>query len=207
MRRLTSRHLGPICIGWRVLALVVAMAAAGGAPGALAAPPMEGQFAEDFTLLDPPAKVPPIALRALDGARVRLGDFAGQVVLVNFWATWCAPCVREMPSLDRLQAELAGEGLIVAAVSVDRGGAAAVEPFAAKYGLAHLRLLLDPKSEVARALGLPGLPTSYVLDRGGDVVGVLTGPAEWDSPEAKALLRHYLREPSAPKPQNAARGR
>jgi len=180
------------------LAAIVALASiAGRVPAVRATPPvLQGALAEDFNLLDPPVKAPPVAVRDLAGKRVRLGDFRGQVVLLNFWATWCAPCVREMPALDRLQAALGGDGLAVVAASIDRGGRAAVEAFAAKHGLKHLGLYLDPKSAMARALGLTGLPTTYLIDRAGGVVGVMTGPAEWDSPAAQALIRHYLREPA-----------
>lgn len=189
-----------------LVAVLLALFASGG-PGAapaLGAAALDSEFARDFNRLDPPVPAPLEVFEDLAGARVRLADFRGQVVLVNFWATWCAPCVREMPTLDRLQAMLAGEGLVVAAVSVDRAGRQAVEPFAAKLGLEHLALFLDPKSALARAFGLSGLPTTYLIDRAGRVVRVLAGPAEWDSPEVVALIRHYLEKKSAAQRQNAA---
>jgi len=139
-------------------------------------PPLEGAFAEDFTLLDPPVPAPPDAVTDLAGRPVRLADFAGRVVLVNFWATWCAPCIREMPALDRLQAALGDAGTA----------------FASELGLKHLALYLDPTSTLARAFGLSGLPTSFLIDAAGRVVGGLQGEAEWDSPEAQALIRYYL---------------
>jgi len=157
------------------------------------APPLEGRFALDFSLLDPPVPAPLASFEDLEGARVRLADFRGRVVLLNFWATWCAPCIREMPSLDRLQAALGGEGLLVAAVSIDRGGRGVVVPFAAKLGIANMRLYLDTRSVLARAFGLSGLPTSFLIDGRGRIVGAITGPAEWDTPEAIALVRHYLK--------------
>ncbi|MFQ5467096.1 MAG: TlpA disulfide reductase family protein [Kiloniellaceae bacterium] len=185
----------PLAIACAALVVLGSMVA--GAPAARATPPaLQGEFAEDFNLLDPPVKAPPVALRDLDGKRVRLGDFRGQVVLLNFWATWCAPCVREMPALDRLQAALGGDGLAVVAASIDRGGRPVVEAFAKRLKLTRLGLYLDPKSAMARALGLSGLPTTYLIDRAGGVVGVMTGAAEWDSPAAKALIRHYLGEPA-----------
>jgi thiol-disulfide isomerase/thioredoxin len=121
-----------------------------------------------------------------------LSDFAGRVVLLNLWATWCAPCVREMPTLDRLQAELGGPDFEVVALSSDRAGAAAVEPFFRTHGLSRLGVYLDPQGEATRALGTRGLPTTVLIDREGREVGRLEGVAEWDSPEAKALIRAYI---------------
>ncbi len=169
---------------------------------AAAAP--DGPFARDFSLLTPPVPAPLEAFQDLDGGRVRLADFKGGVVLVNFWATWCAPCVHEMPALDRLQSILAGEGLTVLAVSIDRGGRDVVVPFAKKLGLKNLGLYLDPKSALARGFGIAGLPSTFLIDAQGRVVRVLSGAAEWDSHEAVNLIRHYLKAADADKVQDAA---
>ena len=127
-------------------------------------------------------------------------DFHGQAVLLNFWATWCAPCVREMPALDRLQARLGPEGLSVIALSVDRRGLEVVEPFYRRLSIEALDIYLDPANQVARSFTVPGLPTTYLIDPDGQMVGVLAGPAEWDSPDALALMRHYLPQGS-PEPE------
>ena len=163
------------------------------------APTLQGPFADNFTLLDPPVPAPPESFQDLDGAPVRLADFGGRVVLLNFWATWCAPCIREMPSLDRLQAALGDEGLSVVAVSIDRAGGKVVAPFAEKLGLEHLGLYLDPKSKFSRTFGLSGLPATFLIDAEGRLVGGMNGPAEWDSPDAMALIRYYLK-PLAKRP-------
>ncbi len=97
------------------LAFALAFAEPRNAAAADSAPPLRGAFGENFTLLDPPVPAPGEVFTDLAGARVRLADFEGRMVLLNFWATWCAPCVREMPSLDRLQAALGDRGLRVAA--------------------------------------------------------------------------------------------
>ncbi|MEQ8355395.1 MAG: TlpA disulfide reductase family protein [Kiloniellaceae bacterium] len=165
------------------------MTASGSAPSA-----PEGPFAKNFTFSNPPAPAPSVPFRALHGSEVTLADFKGKVVLVNFWATWCAPCVREMPSLERLHQALEGEGLAVLAVSLDRGGAGVVAPFLNRLNLQHLPIYLDPKARLAQAFVLNGLPTSFVIDRAGQVVAGLVGPAAWDAPESKAFLRHYLRQ-------------
>lgn len=163
------------------------LAASGDSPSA-----PEGPFARNFTFSDPPVPAPSASFRTLDGDAAVLADFRGKVLLVNFWATWCAPCVKEMPALERLHRELAGEGLAVLAVSQDRDGAAAVTPFLARIALQDLPVYLDPKGVLGREFALKGLPTTFVIDREGRVVAGLVGPAEWDSSEALAFLRHYL---------------
>lgn len=186
-----------------LVAGVLLTAVPGPAPGQ-EAPPLAGEFARNFTLLDPPVPAPLDVFQDLAGERVRIGDFAGQVVVLNFWATWCPPCIREMPSLDRMQAELRAEGLAVVAVSIDRDGAAIVQPFAARLGLEELGLYLDPKGTLAKAFGITGLPTTFLIDADSRIVGALQGSAEWDSPEALALLRHYLADRPQPDKQSAA---
>ncbi len=177
------------------LALALAFAEPRIAAAADPAPPLRGAFGENFTLLDPPVPAPPDAFTDLAGNRVRLADFEGRVVLLNFWATWCAPCVREMPSLDRLQAALGDRALRVVAVSIDRGGVTAIRRFATRLGLAHLGLYHDPKGALFRAFGVTGLPASFLIDRNGAILGAYAGPAEWDGPEARALIEYYLNRP------------
>ena len=156
-----------------------------------AEPPREGAMAQ-FTPNDPPRPAPETPFETVAGEPVTLTVFKDKVVLVNFWATWCAPCVREMPSLDRLQASFDKDRFVILAVSVDRDGAEKVTPFFEKHGIKNLTPLLDRRMRLAGAFGVPGMPTSYLLDRSGRIVGNLPGVAEWDSPEAKALVRFYL---------------
>ncbi|HKW53445.1 MAG TPA: TlpA disulfide reductase family protein [Stellaceae bacterium] len=144
-----------------------------------------------LTPLDPPRPAPVLSFAARDGSPAQLADFHGHWLLVNLWATWCAPCVREMPSLDRLQAKL-GDRLTVLAVSQDRGGAEVVDPFLQKLGLASLHIYLDPKAVVGKGLGARGLPTSFLVDGEGRVRAQLEGAAEWDSPPMLATLEHYF---------------
>ncbi len=185
-----------------LFALILAGVQAGTQTPAAAdqAPPLLGAFGDNFTLLYPSVPAPQEAFAALDGARVRLADFKGRVVLLNFWATWCAPCILEMPSLDRLQAALGDRGLAVLAVSIDRGGAKVIRPFAKRLGLEHLGLYHDDKGALFKAFGVTGLPTTFLIDRQGGVVGVYPGPAEWDGPEARVLIEHYLRQPASAAP-------
>lgn len=138
----------------------------------------------------PPA--PDVALVDADGKAVPLSTYQGRVVLLNFWATWCAPCLREMPALDRLQAALGGKDFKVVTASVDRGGASVAGPWLKGKGLKNLPVILDPKNKLFRALGGVGMPTTWLLDRKGRIIGKLEGAAEWDSPEAKEFLRTVI---------------
>ena len=122
-----------------------------------------------------------------------LEDFRGQVVVLNLWATWCAPCRHEMPSLDRLQAQQGGPDLQVAA-AVGRPRRARADRGLLRGGRhpASRRSIATRKDAAGRALGALGLPTTVVIDQAGREVGRLLGPAEWDSAEALALLRSLI---------------
>ncbi|MFC3231400.1 TlpA disulfide reductase family protein [Marinibaculum pumilum] len=144
---------------------------------------------KDFSVALLPEPAPDVAFIAADGSEMRLADLQGKVVLLNFWATWCAPCVREMPSLDRLQAELGGEDFEVLAVSVDRGGLKTAGDFLRKHEIVNLQTASDPRMAMFRALGGKVMPTTLLIGADGKILGRLEGPAEWDSPEAKALVR------------------
>ena len=121
-----------------------------------------------------------------------LADYRGSGLIVNFWATWCAPCVKEMPALDRLAREVKNDGLIVLALSADREGAPVVRKFYDKNGIEHLPVAIDRISRVARALDVGGLPTTVMFDADGREVGRVVGTAEWDAPATVAFLRGCL---------------
>jgi thiol-disulfide isomerase/thioredoxin len=139
-----------------------------------------------------PKPVPELTFFDADRKEVTLADFRGKVVVLNLWATWCAPCRREMPSLDRLQAKHGGEGLEVIALSLDRGDIAKVRAFFDELAISHLAVYQDPKGRAGRELAAPGLPTTVVIDRAGQEVGRLLGPAEWDSAEALAVIEQLI---------------
>lgn len=133
----------------------------------------------------------PVSAPALQDATEQprpLAAYAGQPVILNFWATWCVPCVREMPALNRLQPALAAENITVLAAAQDRGGAAVVQAFNEKYALSNLPVLLDGNGEVGRALSVRGLPTTVFLNAAGQEVARLEGVADWDAPEARAAI-------------------
>jgi thiol-disulfide isomerase/thioredoxin len=145
----------------------------------------------EFVPSSHPFTAPAISLADTNGHSVELSELRGKLVLVNLWATWCEPCLREMPSLERLQSRL-GERIAVLAVSEDRGGNKTVEPFIAKLGLKSVKIYIDPKSEVGHAFGARGLPTSFLIDREGKVLGRVEGAAEWDSPKILGVLEPLL---------------
>jgi len=159
-----------------------------------ARPPQAGDMRQ-FNLLDAPRPAPEAAFTDVAGREISLADFRGKLILLNLWATWCGPCVEEMPSLDRLQAKLGGQGFEVLAVSSDRAGAKVVQPFLAKLGLADLKAYLDPKSKVNHAFGVRGLPTSILIDSEGRELGRYEGAAKWDAPETIAFLKHFMPAP------------
>ena len=154
-------------------------------------PPLAGDMRQ-FNLLSAPRPAPEVAFTDVAGREISLADFHGKLILLNLWATWCGPCVEEMPSLDRLQAKLGGRDFEILAVSSDRAGAKVVEPFVAKLGLADLKVFLDPKSKTNHAFGVRGLPTSILIDAEGRELGRFEGSAKWDSPETVAFLKHFM---------------
>ena len=197
------RMIGLLAAGLLALAVAVALPAADAAPGpkraakTSAEPPPFNGTARPFVFLKEPRAVQFGPFADAEGRPVTMARYRGKVLLVNFWATWCGPCVHEMPTLDRLQAALGGADFAVLTVSLDRKGMAAVGPFWQEQGYRHLPILLDSRWKTARRLGVSGLPATFLLDRRHRIVGYLLGPAAWDSPQAKAFLRFYIARPGS----------
>lgn len=166
-----------------------------GAADVAASGAAEPEFPQ-FSPSTPPRPAPDLTLKTRSGELVQLGDFRGRPVLLNIWATWCVPCVAEMPSLEALAAERAGTPLAIMAVSVDRKGESVVAPFVQKFKLAKLPIYLDPESNAPHAFGVDALPTTILIDRGGREIGRFLGPVPWDGPAARRLIDRLL----APKP-------
>lgn len=127
-------------------------------------------------------------------APITLADFRGTGVVLNLWATWCAPCVREMPALNRLSAKLKGRGVEVVAISEDRKALDKVAPFYAENAITHLDVYYDLKSQLSRKLGVVGLPTTVLIAADGRVVGTVKGVVEWDDD----AIVEYLAKTLAP---------
>ncbi len=130
----------------------------------------------------------------LDGAGrpTSLAAFRGKVVLLNVWATWCPPCVQEMPTLNTLQRELGGGDFAVVPLSVDKGGVFAVKSFYQENFIDHLPVYVDPTTHALDALHVLGTPTTILVDRDGREIARTLGPEDWNEPAVLAQLRHYI---------------
>ena len=154
----------------------------------------------NFIVPDSPKPLPEIVLADGEGKAGSLADFRGKFVLLNIWATWCVPCRKEMPALDRLQAKLGGPGFQVLTLSIDRGGADAVRKFYADVGIKNLAIALDAKAEAPFKLGTIGVPTTLLINREGQEIGRLIGAAEWDSPTMVEFLSSKIGKDSRSPP-------
>lgn len=123
-----------------------------------------------------------------NGKPKTLGDFKGRYALVNFWATWCAPCRKEMPSLSALQRDLGGDNFVVITIAAGRNEPSAIKKFMADNGIDNLPLYRDPKLQLSRDMGVLGLPVTVILAPDGQEIGRLQGDADWNSDSAKAVL-------------------
>jgi thiol-disulfide isomerase/thioredoxin len=153
---------------------------------------LKGTLAK-FELAGAPKALPEIAFADADDKALKLADYKGKVVLLNFWATWCAPCVKEMPSLDRLQAtmgkEVGKDKFVVVPLSLDGPSKPKVAPFYKDKNLTNLGVYFDKGRKVQQALDVAVLPTSILIDGEGREIGRMLGDADWDKPEAVALMK------------------
>jgi peroxiredoxin len=146
-----------------------------------------------LALMRPPRvqPAPLFTVSALNGPSIRLTDYRGRVVLLNFWATWCPACQSEMPALERLYQAFKARGFAVLAISIDADGRSAVEPFVQERPFTF-PIGLDPKMAVADRYGVRALPTTVLVDRKGNLVARAVGPREWDAPDSHALVELLL---------------
>jgi thiol-disulfide isomerase/thioredoxin len=152
----------------------------------------QGQMAA-FVFRKAPEDLPEVKFLDASAKERTLADWRGKVVLLNLWATWCLPCRKEMPALDRLQRELGSDQFQVVAVSVDRTGLDGARKFLADTGAEALALYADPTARMGSTLRAAGLPATLLLDRQGREIGRLLGPAEWDGEDAKRLIGAAMR--------------
>ena len=157
---------------------------------------------EQFAPIASGSHAPEYTVQALDGNPRALSAYRGQTVLLNIWATWCPPCVREMPALQRVHEQLGGDGLKIVAVSVDAAPGAInawgrpggdIRKFMRDLGITF-EVLWDPSGEIETAYGLQGLPTTFLIDREGRIRERVTGWREWDDAATVAALRKLLEE-------------
>ena len=166
----------------RILLVVMALTASTGVTSIAAELP--------HGLVQPKERVPFPNIPFLDehGTTKTIAFFRGKVVVLNFWATWCPPCVKEIPSLQRLEQRLPREAYAVLAISQDKGGVAVVKTFLQRIGATDFPLYVDPKGQLYRDLGIRGLPTTIVVGNDGFVEARMEGPAEWDKDEFISYL-------------------
>ena len=216
-----SNEASPRRIGFPAVLIVALVAGAGllygiyghagkeTAPGACAAaaarvegmaPLVRGQVAA-LSLAKRPREATPIAFSGPDGQQVTLAAFKGRTILLNLWATWCVPCREEMPSLDRLQAELGGRDFEVVAVNIDTTRLERRQTFLKEAGVEKLGFYSDQKADIFQTLKkagkVVGLPTTILIDPEGCELGVMPGPADWASEDAVKLLSGALGRPPA----------
>ncbi|HMN36884.1 MAG TPA: TlpA disulfide reductase family protein [Hyphomicrobium sp.] len=157
-----------------------------------AAQPSSSNKMAAFVRKKSPQALPEITFSDAGGKTLTLADFKGKTILLNLWATWCAPCREEMPALDRLQKDLGSDRFEVVALSLDRKGVEASKKFLDETNATSLKLYVDATAKQGTALKIVGMPTTILIDKNGQELGRLAGSAEWDSDDAKKLIEAAL---------------
>jgi thiol-disulfide isomerase/thioredoxin len=168
---------------------------------AAAAKPFATGEVAAFLPASAPLDLQHLTFKGPDDRQMALSDFSGKTVLLNLWATWCAPCRKEMPALDELQAEMGDETFEVVAVNLDRGGPEKPKTFLEEVGVSNLTFYQDSSNDLLKDLRkvarATGLPTTILVSPKGCEIGTMYGPAEWASGEAKALIKNAMAAPDA----------
>jgi thiol-disulfide isomerase/thioredoxin len=167
----------------------------------LAAASVPATWAAGFTFTPYPTahRLPlsEVTFENAQGKHMSLADFKGKVVLLNIWATWCPPCVREMPTLDKLEKLLGGKDFAVVPLSVDKGGIFAVKSFYDDNFISHLPIYVDPTTHVLDTLNILGTPTTILIDKQGKEIARTMGPEDWDQPAVIAQIKRYMAAPAS----------
>ncbi|WP_150523245.1 thiol:disulfide interchange protein TlpA [Roseibium sediminis] len=160
-----------------------------------AKPHAKGEVAA-FIPAQAPLKLDDLLFKGNEDQDIAMSSFAGRTVLVNLWATWCAPCRKEMPALNDLQVDMGGEDFEVVAINLDRGGPAKPKAFLQEVGATDLTYYHDSSNDILKTLRAKaratGLPTTILVGPSGCEIGTMYGPAEWASDDAKALIRSAM---------------
>ncbi len=181
----------------RLLAPLLYLALGASANGAAAqdADVLEALKADDMRKLvvhEVPVEVSDAPLLDAEGTETTLADYRGRIVLLNFWATWCAPCRHEMPSLDALERGLGGDDFIVLPVATGRNSVEGITRFFDEVGVTELPILMDRRQAMARDMAVLGLPITVILDREGREVARLRGDADWNGDSARAIIQAMI---------------
>ena len=145
-----------------------------------------------FNFFKSPQAIPELRFINRKNREITLEAFRGSFVLLNIWATWCAPCREEMPALDRLQEKLGGPDFQVLALSIDEAPPSRIEKFYAELKIQSLYVYHDPTGGASLKLNVPGIPATFLIDREGRGIGYVVGPVEWDSPTIVKEIRSYI---------------
>jgi thiol-disulfide isomerase/thioredoxin len=147
---------------------------------------------EDFELSKEKQNISDLKFKDNEGKEISFSDFQDKVLLVNFWATWCAPCIKEMPSLDRLKKKI-NKNFDVIAISVDRDGVKKVKNFFNEHKITNLGKYFDIKNSLAKEMNLIGLPTSFFINKKGDLIGYFKGDMEWDNDTVIEFINYLIK--------------
>jgi len=147
---------------------------------------------EDFELNKEKQNISDLKFKDDEGKEISFSDFQDKILLVNFWATWCAPCIKEMPSLDRLKKKI-NKNFDVIAISVDRDGVKKVKDFFNENKITNLEEYFDTKNSLAKEMNLIGLPTSFFINKKGDLIGYFQGDLEWDNNTVIEFINYLIK--------------
>jgi thiol-disulfide isomerase/thioredoxin len=150
-----------------------------------------------FNLTAGQAELSRVSLADADDNPVSLSQFKGKIVLLNVWATWCGPCLMEMPLLDHLQETMGGNDFVVVPVAIDRGGAHKALPYLARMNVPSLTPYFDQSNSIGRMLSATRVPVTLIIGRDGNEIGRFVGTADWDSVEARNLIKYFINQNSS----------